>query len=40
MPSAGPWYLVENADDIPSPALLIYRARVEANLRQPENSND
>lgn len=34
MPSAGPWYLVENADDIPSPALLIYRARVEANLRQ------
>ena len=34
MPSAGPWYLVENVDDIPSPALLIYRARVEANVRE------
>jgi D-serine deaminase-like pyridoxal phosphate-dependent protein len=34
MPRAGPWYLVENADDIPSPSLLIYRDRVEANIRE------
>jgi len=28
------WYRVENADEIPSPALLIYRERVEENIRR------
>ncbi len=28
------WYQVENADEIPSPALLIYRERVEENVRR------
>jgi len=28
------WYEIENAAEIPSPALLIYRDRVEANLRE------
>lgn len=28
------WYRVENADEIPSPALLVYRERVEENIRR------
>jgi D-serine deaminase-like pyridoxal phosphate-dependent protein len=29
-----PWYLLENSAEIPSPALLLHRDRIEANLRQ------
>ena len=29
-----PWYTVENVDDIPSPALLVYPDRVERNIRR------
>jgi len=29
-----PWYVIENIDDIPSPAILVYPERIEANLRQ------
>jgi len=29
-----PWYLVENAAEIPSPTLVLHRSRIEANLRQ------
>ena len=29
-----PWYTVSNADDIPSPALLVYPDRVEENIRR------
>jgi D-threonine aldolase len=29
-----PWYLIENVDDVPSPALLLYRERIDENVRQ------
>lgn len=29
-----PWYVIQNAHDVPSPALLIYPDRVEENLRR------
>jgi D-serine deaminase-like pyridoxal phosphate-dependent protein len=29
-----PWYVVQNADEIPSPALLVYPERVEENIRR------
>lgn len=29
-----PWYIVSNADDIPSPALLVYPDRVQENIRR------
>ena len=29
-----PWYVIRNAHDVPSPALLIYPDRVEENLRR------
>src|SRR5882762_9580161 len=29
-----PWYQIENVDDVPSPALLIYPARVAENVRR------
>ena len=29
-----PWYLLENSAEIPSPALLLHRDRIESNLRQ------
>jgi D-serine deaminase-like pyridoxal phosphate-dependent protein len=32
MPS--PWYAIENADEVPSPALLVYPDRVEENIRR------
>jgi D-serine deaminase-like pyridoxal phosphate-dependent protein len=32
--AATEWYRVENADEIPSPALLVYRERVEENVRR------
>ena len=28
------WYLIENADEIPSPALVVYPDRVRENLRR------
>jgi D-threonine aldolase len=31
---AGAWYEIENVDEIPSPALLVYPPRVEENLRR------
>jgi D-threonine aldolase len=31
---ASPWYTVENVAEIPSPALLVYPDRVEANIRR------
>ena len=30
----GPWYRLENEDDVPSPSLLVYRERVDENLRR------
>jgi D-serine deaminase-like pyridoxal phosphate-dependent protein len=32
--ATNPWYLLENSAEIPSPALLLHRDRIEANLRQ------
>ena len=33
--ASGPWYQLENEeDDVPSPALLVYRERVDENLRR------
>lgn len=29
-----PWYLIANADEVPSPALLVYPDRVEENIRR------
>lgn len=29
-----PWYTISNADDVPSPALLVYPDRVEENIRR------
>ena len=29
-----PWWRIDNADDVPSPALLIYPDRAEANIRR------
>src|SRR5258707_5463300 len=29
-----PWYEIENVDDVPSPALLIYRDRALENIRR------
>jgi D-serine deaminase-like pyridoxal phosphate-dependent protein len=31
---SGPWYLLDNEDEVPSPALLVYRERVDENLRR------
>ena len=31
---SGPWYLLENEDDVPSPALLVYRDHVDENLQR------
>jgi D-threonine aldolase len=31
---SGPWYLLENEADIPSPALLVYQQRVDENLKR------
>ena len=28
------WYSIANAGDVASPALLLYRSRIEANLRE------
>ena len=28
-----PWYTVDNVDDVPSPALLVYPERVAENIR-------
>lgn len=32
--TAGPWFLVENVEDVPSPALLVYPDRAEENIRR------
>ncbi len=29
-----PWYAIQNADEVPSPALLVYPDRVEENIRR------
>ncbi len=29
-----PWYAIENVDDVPSPALAVYPARIEENIRR------
>src|SRR5438876_9665188 len=34
MDSSPPWYAVANLEQIPSPSLLVYRDRVEENIRR------